>query len=376
MKTSTKACAALIVLAGLGALALDGQYVAGARQFVTERLGAGQASSVRTPSRGAGRSVAVPVETAPARSEAVSSIVRAVGSLQSDEAVQVSSEVAGRISTIAFKEGQGVEAGTVLVQLDDAVAKAELADAKARLELAEANYERTRSLARTGSATGRAQDEATSDLATARAAVELIQVRLDKLAIRAPFPGTIGTRKVSVGAYVTPGAPIANLEKIDELKVDFKVPETFLSDVKVGQVVEVSVDALPGRTFPGTIYAIDPMVDVNGRALTVRAKLPNPGLVLRPGLFARVAVRTGDERSVVMIPEEAIVPQGRDNLIYRVENGRAVETKVMLGSRKAGSVEIRKGLEAGQIVVTAGHNRLRDGAAVDVVSEASVAKAD
>lgn len=376
MKTSTKACAALIVLAGLGALALDGQYVAGAKQFVTERLGGGQAPSAGTSSPRAGRSAAVPVETAPAQSETVSSVIRAVGSLQSDETVQVSSEVAGRISAIAFNEGQGVEAGTLLVQLDDAMTKAELADAKARLELAEANYERTRSLARTGSATERAQDEAKSALATARAAVELIQVRLDKLAIRAPFPGTIGTRKVSVGAYVTPGAPIANLEKIDELKVDFKVPETFLTDVKIGQVVEVSVDALPGRAFPGTIYTIDPMVDVNGRALTVRARLPNPGLVLRPGLFARVVVRTGDERRVVMVPEEAIVPQGRDNLVYRVENGRAAVTNVTLGSRKAGSVEIKEGLEAGQIVVTAGHNRLRDGAAVDVVGEAFVAKAD
>jgi len=376
MKTSTKACAALIVLAGLGALALDGQYVAGAKQFVTERLGAGQGPSAQAPSPRAGRSVAVAVETAPARSETLSSIIRAVGSLQSDEAVQVSSEVAGRISAIAFDEGQGVEAGALLVQLDEAVTKAELADARARLELAEANFERTRTLARTGSATERAQDEAKSALATARAAVELIQVRLEKLAIRAPFPGTIGTRKVSVGAYVTPGAPIANLEKIDTLKVDFKVPETFLADVKVGQGVEVSVDALPGRTFPGTIYAIDPMVDVNGRALALRARLPNPGLVLRPGLFARVTVRTGDEQSVVMVPEEAIVPQGQGNLVYRVENGKAVETKVILGSRKAGSVEVKEGLEAGQIVVTAGHNRLRDGAAVDVVSEASVAKAD
>jgi membrane fusion protein (multidrug efflux system) len=376
MKTSTKACIALIALGVMGAFALDGQYVAGARQFVMERLGTEQIAPAKASAPRSGKSAAVPVETAVARPDTASSVIEAIGSLLSDESVQISSEVAGRIADIAFKEGQGVEAGDILVRLDDAVARAELADAKARLELAGANYERTRSLAKTGSATERAQDEAKSALATARAAVELIEVRLEKLAIKAPFPGTAGIRNVSVGAYVTPGSPIANLEKIDELKADFKVPETFLSRIEVGQAIEVSVDALPGRTFPGKVYAIDPMVDVNGRALTIRARVPNPDQVLRPGLFARVKIQAGDEQEVVTVPEEAVVPQGKDNIVFKVVDGRAVATTVSLGARKAGGVEITKGIEPGQTVVTAGHSRLRDGSPVDVVTSASVATAD
>ena len=167
----------------------------------------------------------------------------------------------------------------------------------------QANFERAQSLARTGSTTQRAQDEATSALATARAAVELIQVRLDKLSIDAPFAGTVGIRKVSGGADVTPGTPIANLEKIDELKADFKVPEIYLGQVKVGQPVEVAVDAFPGRSFPGAIYAIDPMLDVNGRALSIRARLKNPETIPAPASSPASPSRAGPRSRVVVVPE-------------------------------------------------------------------------
>jgi len=380
MRTSVKACVALIALGAAGAFMLDGSRMAGARQFVAEQVaqrlgGAEPASNTAPQPRPGQRDTTIPVETAQSREALTSADIAAVGSLQSDESVQISSEVAGRIAEITFKEGQQVKAGEVLVQLDDAMARAELADAQARLELAESNFERTRSLARTGSTTERAQDEATSALATARAAVDLIQVRLEKLSIKAPFAGTVGMRKVSVGAYVTPGAPIANLEKIDELKADFKVPEIYLSQIKVGQSIEVTVDALPDQTFPGEIYAIDPMVDVNGRALSVRARLKNPDLVLRPGLFARINVKSGVESRVVMVPEEAIVPRGQDVVVYRVEDGRAVETKVSLGARREGEVEITEGLADDAIIVTAGQTRLRNGAAVEVIPPATVATA-
>ncbi|WP_052763708.1 efflux RND transporter periplasmic adaptor subunit [Microvirga massiliensis] len=372
MRTSVIAVLALVVLGGAGAVLLDGTSLDRLRDLGEQVMARAQGhtgrNQVAAPRPAGQQPATVPVETATAREVTSRSDIRSVGSLQSDESVQISSEVAGRVSEILFKEGQQVRAGEILVKLDDALTRAELGEAQARLALAEANYKRTSSLARSGNTTQRAEDEATSALETARAAVDLIKVRLDKLSITAPFSGFVGIRKVSVGAYVGPGSPLANLEKINELKVDFKVPEIHLADVKVGQEIEVTVDALPRQVFRGTIYAIDPMVDVNGRALTIRARLPNPDLVLRPGLFARITVKGQSEAKVVVVPEEAVVPRGDSALLYRVESGKAVETKVRLGSRMAGHVEILEGLAPEAIVVTAGQTRLRNGALVEVVS--------
>lgn len=378
MRTSIMAVAALVALGGAGAYVLDRYGIDGAIQFASGKAaataGEGKAAGQPAAKGGAGRQAArgaVPVETVKAQQVASTADIRSVGSLQSDESVQIASEVAGRVSAILFKEGQQVKAGDVLVKFDDTLARAELVEAEARLELAEANFTRTNALAQSGNTTQRARDEAVSAAATTRAVVELIRSRIGKLSIAAPFPGIVGIRKVSVGAFLNPGTAIVNLEKIDELKVDFKIPELHLAQVRPGQTVEVTVDALPGRTFTGTIYAIDPLVDVNGRALTIRARLPNPALELRPGLFARILVKGQAEKNVVVVPEEAIVPRGQQTLVYRIEDGKAVETKVRLGARRAGTVEILEGLPAGATVVTAGHTRLRNGAAVEAVTPAT-----
>jgi membrane fusion protein (multidrug efflux system) len=204
-------------------------------------------------------------------------------------------------------------------------------------------------------------------------------VRLAKHVIAAPFPGRVGLRKVSPGGFVAVGTPIVNLEKIDVLKVDFKLPERFLSSVAVGQSVDVIVDAHPGRTFVGEIYAIDPLVDVNGRALALRAKLPNADLALRPGLFARVLVKGKATREVVLVPESAIVPRRGETFVFRIDGARAVEVKVKLGERRGAEVEIVEGLAPGTLVVTAGQLKLRDGMAVEIdkgAPEPGDAKAD
>ena len=315
--------------------------------------------------RGGGRSV--PVEVAVARKGTATDDLWSVGSLRSDESVQISSEVTGRIDEITFKEGDEVKEGAVLVKLDDALMKAEVADAKSRFDLAKANYERAQSLSRSGSGTERAFDEATAALETARAALQLAETRLSKLSIIAPFSGRVGLRDVSVGAYATPGAPIVNLEKIDQLKVDFRLPETVLAQVSVGQEVMVRVDAFPGRTFSGTVYAIDPQVDVNGRSLRVRARMPNPEMVLRPGLFARVIIKGLEEREVVRVPESAVVPSGNDVHVYSIVGGKATQNKVSLGRRRAGEVEILSGVEEGTQVIISGQTRLREGSTVEVI---------
>ena len=314
------------------------------------------------------RRLGVPVETTSARATTSTTDIRAVGSLQSDESVNIAPELAGRIAEIVFKEGEEVRLRDELVKLDDSLARAEVADQEARFELAKANYERAVRLAQTGNITERARDEAKAAFESARATLELARVRLSKHVILAPFAGLVGLRVVSVGAFVNVGTTIVNLEKIDTLKLDFNVPERFLSNINVGQNALVTVDAFAGRTFTGVIYAIDPMVDVNGRALKIRARLPNEDRALRPGLFARITVKGPQVNSVVTVPESAIVPRGSDIFVYRIIDGKAVETKVRLGERKAGHVEIVEGIEPGNVVVTAGQQRLRHGIAVEVVT--------
>ncbi len=330
-------------------------------------------ASAATPREGGRRDAAqqkVSVEAATATATTSSTDLRAIGSLQSDESVQIASEIAGRVTELPFSEGATVKAGDVLVKLDEALVQAEVADTQARYDLATGNLGRANTLARSGNVTERARDEATANSATALAALELAKVRLSKHTIRAPFSGVVGIRKVSPGAYVAIGQPIVNIEKIDTLKVEFKLPELFLSQIKVGQDVDVEVDALPGKTFPGTIYAIDPQVDVNGRALAIRAKLPNPDLVLRPGLFVRIMVKGVAKRDVLVVPESAIVPRGTDKIVFRVENGQAIETKVKLGARKDGKVEILEGLKPDAVVVTAGQQKLKNGSNVEFVAGA------
>jgi membrane fusion protein (multidrug efflux system) len=316
-------------------------------------------------SKGAGGAIAV--EAANARGATTTTDIRAIGSLQSDESVQIASEIAGRIAEIRFTEGGTVKAGDVLVTLDASLAQAEVADAKARFDLAEANNSRADQLSRTGNVTEKAIDEATANFEIARAALELQRVRLAKHTITAPFAGRVGIRNNSPGSFIAVGTPIVNLEKIDILKVDFKLPELFLPSINVGQTVDVTVDALPKRTFAGEIYAIDPQVDVNGRALQLRARLPNADGELRPGLFARITVKGKQTREVVLVPESVIVPRGGETYVFRIENGKAVEGKVSLGERRGAEVEILEGLTTTAQVVTAGQLKLRNGAAVEVV---------
>lgn len=311
---------------------------------------------------------APPVEIAAARAaEAVTELL-SVGTLASDESVAIAAEVPGRVSDIGFREGQPVEAGTVLVKLDSALARAELAEAESTLKLANSNFTRATSLSQSGAGTQRARDEALSALETARATQELASVRLDKTEVRAPFAGVVGLRNISVGAYVQIGQTLVNLEKIDTLKLDFRLPEVNLRDVQVGQSVEITIDAYPDRKFGGTVYAIDPLVDANGRALKIRARLANPDNMLRPGLFARVTLQGMSRGRVVLIPEGAIVPRGGDSFVFTVQDDTASEAKVTLGRRSNGEVEVLEGLPADATVVVAGQSRVRNGQRVEVVT--------
>jgi membrane fusion protein (multidrug efflux system) len=361
LRGAVVAIVALLATAGLVV------WLGGSRSAAPVKTAEKSVAPTTEKARGKGADRAVAVEAATARGATTTTDIRAIGSLQSDESVQITSEIAGRIAEVSFTEGGTVDGGDILVKLDDALVQAEVADAQARYDLADANNKRAKQLSRTGNVTEKAIDEATANFEIARAALELQRVRLSKHTIKASFPGRVGLRKVSPGGFVQVGTPIVNLEKIDVLKVDFKLPELFLPSVNVGQTVDVAVDAIPARAFAGEIYAIDPLVDVNGRALQLRARLQNPDFVLRPGLFARVVVKGKQTREVVLVPESAIVPRGGETYVFRIDNGRAVEVKVKLGDRRGAEVEILEGIAPNTQIVTAGQLKLRNGVAVEIV---------
>ena len=311
---------------------------------------------------------AVAVEAAKVVATPLSEQVTAIGTLLSDEAVTVSSEIPGRLKEIHFQEGQPVEKGAPLFTLDDSVYRAHLADAEAKLKLAEQTHQRASQLFKNKYATAQAVDEATSSLAVNTATVELARVQLDKARIVAPFSGIVGLRHVSAGEYITSGQALVNLEAIDPVKADFRVPERFLPAIRVGQTIRIKVDAYPEDIFEGKVYAIDPRLDVAGRSLLVRALVPNKDQRLRPGLFARVTVLLQLKEDALSVPEQAIVPQGDAQYVFKIVNGKVMLTKVVTGTRREGRVEIVDGLSVGDEVVTAGQLKIRDGSAVSIVN--------
>ena len=310
---------------------------------------------------------AVPVEASKVVAAPLSEQVTAIGTLLSDEAVTISSEIAGRLKEIHFEEGQPVEKGALLFSLDDSVYRAQLDDASAKLKLAAQTNKRTSTLFSNKYATAQSADEAASNLAVNTAAVELARVQLDKTRITAPFAGIVGLRHVSAGEYITAGQALVNLEAIDPVKADFRVPEKFLPAIRVGQTIKIKVDAFPEDSFEGRVYAIDPRLDVAGRSLLVRAMVPNRDQRLRPGLFARVTVLLQLKEDALSVPEQAIVPQGESQFVFKIVDGKAKLTKVKIGTRREGRVEIVEGLTAGDQVVTAGQLKIRDGSPVTIV---------
>ncbi len=296
-------------------------------------------------------------------------IISTVGSLRSDESVTLRPEAAGRIVAIKFQEGQQITKGTTLFQLDATTNQAELQQARTNLSLAKSKYDRAVDLASRNFISGQARDEAKSTFELAQSSLALVDARLAKTEIKAPFSGIIGLRVVSEGDYVREGADLVNLESIDPIKVDFRVPETFLRDVQPGQTVQITLDALPGKTYDGKVLAVNPLLDTAGRSIVVRAQVRNQGTTLRPGMFARVTLITRAKRDALVVPEEALVPQGADNYLFRIVDGKALRIKVETGQRRDSQVEIVTGVEKDAVVVTAGQAKLRDGSPVKIAGK-------
>jgi membrane fusion protein, multidrug efflux system len=289
--------------------------------------------------------------------------VQAVGSLKSAQGVMVRPEVSGRIARLGFVDGARVRRGQLLVQLDDTLQQAQLRQAEAQASIARTNLQRSRELLAQNFVSQSAVDQNAAALQVAEAQVALAQAQAQRMRVLAPFEGTAGIKLVDVGDYIREGADVVALEDLSSMTVQFALPERYADRIRPGLAVEVPVDALPGRSFKGRVLAVDSQVDANGRAMQVLAQVANPGALLKPGMFARPRVSFSTREGAVVVPEEALVPSGTRQLIFKVVDGadgkpvsQRLEAKI--GLRLPGKVEILEGVKEGDRIVTAGHGRL------------------
>ena len=307
------------------------------------------------------------VETMKAAIEKVEVKIAALGTLQADQAITLRPEITGIVTSIDFVDGQRMKKGDLVITINDDDLKARLMQAEARLTLTRANYQRAEQLVRQGSGTARARDEALNDFKSAEAEVAAARTALEKATITAPFDGIIGLRQVSLGQYLTMGQAIAPLADVDNLRIDFRVSEVFLTHIRKGQNVNVMFDALPGKTYDGVISAVDPVVSVEGRSLSARALITNSDGELRPGLFGRIEIVTETRESIVM-PEAAMVAAtDGGKAVFVVEDGVAIMKRVETGERFPGKVEITSGLKPDEMVIVTGQLKVRDNEPVEAL---------
>jgi membrane fusion protein (multidrug efflux system) len=313
-----------------------------------------------------GKGRAVTVEAVTLEPVALVETVNSVGNFIANEDVVIRPEIDGRVVEIAFDEGQPVKKDQLLFRLDAAVYQAQLAEAQARLALSKRIHERARALNQKGHASAESLDRTLAEMRIDQATVELNKARLDKTRIVAPFDGYAGLRRVSVGDFVEAKNDLVALVSLDPIKVEFRLPERYYRVLGDGGSIRAEPDALPGERFEGEIYAISPTIDLNGRAVEVKARVANPGKRLRPGMFARVTLIVERRNDALVLPEAAIIQRGDGQFVFRVRDGKAALAQVRLGLRQTGRVEVVSGLDRGDLVVTAGQIKLREGTEVTV----------
>lgn len=356
-----------IVAASLGAWWLQ-------NKSNSEPTSAAPNPTVAAPAGPGGPQKPVSVEVTKVETTKLVDETQSVGSLRSNQGVMLRPEVGGRVSQVMFRDGQRVKKGQVLVQFDDQLPAAQVMQSQAELSIARANHTRNKELVAQNFISKRSLDESEAGLQVAEAKLALAQATLQRLKVLAPFDGVAGLRQINVGDYLKDGADMVNIEDIDAVLLDFRLAERFQTKVKPGQKAQVSFDALPGRQFTALVQAIDPLIDANGRSVGVRACIDNRQMQLRPGMFARVSAVFGERPNAMVVPEEAIVPQGGRSFVVKVVAGpnkdelMSERVAVKIGLRQPGKVEILEGLTLEDTVVVAGQQRLqKDGTLVKVV---------
>lgn len=309
-------------------------------------------------------STVVTVITAAAKVEPMGVDIEAVGTTRANESVQVTSKASNTIVAIRFNEGEVVEQGQVLVQMDDAEVQADLAAAQAALARSRSQYNRGRDLQSRQAMSVADLEQVEASLKADQARVAAAQARLADTVIRASFGGRTGFRHVSVGSFVSPGTVITTLDDTSVIKLDFTIPETYLFVLRRGLPITASATGLPDRTFIGVVTNLESRVDPVTRSIMVRAELPNPEGLLRQGMFMTVSLQ-GDVQPTLLVPEEAIVPERGRTYVFVVANGIVEQREVRIGKRRPGDVEIVEGVREGERVVTEGTQNVRHGTVVE-----------
>jgi membrane fusion protein (multidrug efflux system) len=328
------------------------------------------AENIAVPQRG---SVETAVVSAKAETQAFPIIVEALGTAVANESVNLTAQQAETVKSVLFEDGDIVSKGQLLIELSDREEKARVNELAINIAEAKRQLNRIKGLAKQSAASEQLLDEQRVRVDALEAQKDVVDAQLSELQVRAPFAGRLGIRQVSIGSLVRPGDVISTLDDLSILKVDFSISELHFASVANGQSIVATSIAYPGESFTGLITSIDSRIDPVTRAIQVRAQIPNGDLKLRPGMLLQINV----EKRVVdalVIPEGALVPEGESQFVFVIDDeGKARKTKVVIGQRKPGWVQILDGIDAGQEVIVEGTLKLRDGSGVKVVSPASVA---
>lgn len=323
-----------------------------------------------TQYRAAMRPPAVTVSSASARFEDWQPKISAVGSLSAIQGVEVSSEVPGKVSSINFESGHEVEKGALLVQIDASAEQGQFRALKAELALKRLDFERAQGLVRSAAVSQAQLDRAKSEMESLEGKVAEQRAQVAKRGIRAPFAGRLGIRRVNVGQYVSAGTEIVTLQNLDPIYVDFTLPEKHLNDLVAGQAVEVETGAYPGEIFRGSVNAVSPKIEATTRNIRVQAILENPDRRLRPGMFAHVSVLVAGTGATTTVPRTAVTfyPYGDSIFLIAEKEGELVveRRQVETGRIREGSIEILRGVNAGEILVRTGQLKLRSGQRVRI----------
>jgi membrane fusion protein (multidrug efflux system) len=357
----------------LGAIAVVIALLLGAAWYVTQLSGPASGGDA-----GAGRMRADPplVVVAPVRREQLVDEVDALGTAFANESLTLTAKVTDTVRRVNFEDGQFIEGGTVLIELTNQEEEALLAEARANLEDAEKQLERLEDLSARGLTAASELDMARSRAAASEARLNTVVARLRDRLIQAPFSGVLGFREVSPGTLVTPSTPITTLDDISIIKLDFTVPETFLGVMEPGAKVFARSASWPDREFEGEVRTVGSRVDPVTRAVVVRAHVPNPDSALRPGMLLTVRVIMA-ERTALTVPEGAVFELRDQAYVFQVGSDQIARQKpVEIGDRRFGKVEVLAGLGEGDLVVSEGTIKLRDGIPIRLAEPAGVISED
>ena len=294
--------------------------------------------------------------------------IEALGTAQANESIEIQPRIASLVERVYFEEGQLVEAGDLLVELENSEIKAGLALAEAELSESRSLYNRSKSLADSQAISASNLEQLLARVQVTQAQVEAARARLDNTVIRASFAGRIGLRRVSPGSFVNTDTVITTLDDVSRIKLEFSVPETFLRSVREGLSIEAHSLVYPERIFAGVVTSVDTRLDPVTRAVKVRAIIPNADGALKPGMFMTVNLQR-DSGRVLVAPEQSIVPEGTNQYVFVVTDGLAEKRIVKLGRRIPGYVVVESGLAEGESVIVQGTHKVRDGSAVEVSSD-------